>query len=315
MATNNMIRTGFFLAAILFIFMIAGFLIAGRTGMMIAFFIALAINFFSYWNSDKVVLKMYKAYPASPSHYPNYFEIVKTLAHKAKLPCPKIYVIEDDQPNAFATGRNPENAAVVATTGLLQRLTKEEISGVMAHEIAHIENRDILTMTICATFAGALSMLSNFGFLFPHHSNQEQGENNHNPLGFIGVLLAMILAPFLAMLIQMAVSRTREYSADFRGGQLCGNPLWLASALNKIAQPSNDVKSDQEKYNPATAHMFIINPLKGKKSDNFFTTHPATENRISELEKQAKSMGIFDINYNSSIQKAKKPSWMRFKNN
>lgn len=191
--------------------------------------------------------------------------MIRDLSQNAGLPMPKVYIYDSPQPNAFATGRNPENAAVAASTGLLERLTPEEVAGVMAHELAHVQNRDTLTMTITATLAGAISMLGNFAFFFGGNR-----ENNNNPLGFIGVLVAMIVAPLAAMLVQMAISRTREYSADRRGAEICGNPLWLASALQKISGMAQQIHNDDAERNPATAHMFIINPLSGERMDNLF---------------------------------------------
>src|SRR5690606_3381222 len=204
------------------------------------------------------------------------------LAARAGLPMPRVYIIENPQPNAFATGRNPQNAAVAATTGLISRLTPQELSGVMAHELAHVEHRDTLTMTITATLAGAISMLGNFAFFFGG------SRDNNNPFGFVGVLVAMIVAPLAAMLVQMAISRTREYSADRRGAEICGNPLWLASALDKIARNAQRIHNPDAERNPATAHLFIINPLSGQRMDNLFSTHPNTENRIAALQDMAR---------------------------
>ncbi|MEK1870823.1 MAG: zinc metalloprotease HtpX, partial [Rhizobium altiplani] len=264
-------------------FMAVGFLIGGRSGMMIAFVIAAGMNFFSYWNSDRMVLSAYRAQEVDERNAPEFFAIVRDLARNAGLPMPKVYLYDNPQPNAFATGRNPENAAVAASTGLLSALTPEEVAGVMAHELAHVQNRDTLTMTITATLAGAISMLGNFAFFFGGNRG-----NNNNPLGFIGVLLAMIVAPLAAMMVQMAISRTREYSADRRGAEICGNPLWLASALGKIARSASHVPNYDAERNPATAHMFIINPLTGAGVDNLFSTHPNTENRIAALQEMAR---------------------------
>ncbi len=265
------------------LFMAVGFLIGGRSGMMIAFVIAAGMNFFSYWNSDRMVLSAYRAREVDERNAPEFFAIVRDLARNAGLPMPKVYLYDSPQPNAFATGRNPENAAVAASTGLLSALTPEEGAGVMAHELAHVQNRDTLTMTITATLAGAISMLGNFAFFFGGNRG-----NNNNPLGFIGVLLAMIVAPLAAMMVQMAISRTREYSADRRGAEICGNPLWLASALGKIARSASHVPNYDAERNPATAHMFIINPLTGAGVDNLFSTHPNTENRIAALQEMAR---------------------------
>ncbi len=282
----NIVRTAMLLAAMTALFMGVGLLIGGKGGMMIALLVAIAMNFFSYWNSDRMVLSMYGAKEVDERSAPEYYGIVRDLAARAGLPMPRVYVINSDQPNAFATGRNPQNAAVAASTGLLHALCYEEVAGVMAHELAHIQNRDTLTMTLTATIAGAISMLANFAMFFGGSGNRE----NNNPLGFIGVLVAMIVAPFAAMLVQMAISRTREYSADRRGAEICGNPLWLASALKKIAVAAGRIPNDAAEHNPATAHMFIINPLSGERMDNLFSTHPNTENRIAALQEMACGM-------------------------
>jgi heat shock protein HtpX len=282
----NIVRTAMLLAFMTALFMGVGLLIGGKGGMMIALLVAIAMNFFSYWNSDRMVLSMYGAKEVDERSAPEYYGIVRDLAKRAGLPMPRVFVINSDQPNAFATGRNPQNAAVAASTGLLQALSYEEVAGVMAHELAHIQNRDTLTMTLTATIAGAISMLANFAMFFGGSGNRE----NNNPLGFIGVLIAMIVAPFAAMLVQMAISRTREYSADKRGAEICGNPLWLSSALGKIAVAAGRVPNNDAERNPATAHMFIINPLSGERMDNLFSTHPNTENRIAALEEMARGM-------------------------
>jgi heat shock protein HtpX len=266
------------------LFMGVGYLIGGTGGMMIAFLVAAVMNVFSYWNSDKMVLRMHHAVEVDARTAPEFYRIVADLAQNAGLPMPKVYVIHNQQPNAFATGRNPENAAVAASVGLLESLTDEEVAAVMAHELAHVEHRDTLIMTITATLAGAISMLGNFALFFGGN------RNNNNPLGFIGILVAMIVAPFAAMLVQMMISRTREYAADRRGAEICGNPLWLASALRKIALGAGRVVNEDAERNPATAHMFIINPLNGQRMDSLFSTHPATENRIAALEAMAGEM-------------------------
>lgn len=280
----NVIRTAMLLALMTALFMAVGFLIGGRGGMMIAFVIAAGMNVFSYWNSDKMVLRMYNAQEVDERSAPEYYGIVRDLAARAGLPMPRLFVIDSAQPNAFATGRNPENAAVAASTGLLHALNHDEVAGVMAHELAHIQNRDTLTMTITATLAGAISMLGNFAFFFG--GNRE----NNNPLGAIGTIVAMIVAPLAAMVVQMAISRTREYSADRRGAEICGKPLALASALSKIAGTAQRVVNTQAEHNPTTAPMFIINPLSGERMDNLFSTHPATENRIAALQQMAQEM-------------------------
>ncbi|MGH6761171.1 MAG: zinc metalloprotease HtpX [Phyllobacterium sp.] len=282
----NVVKTAMLLAFMTAIFMSVGYLIGGGSGMMIALVIAAAMNLFSYWNSDKMVLRMHHAVEVDERNAPEYYGIVKALAERAGLPMPKVYLIQNDQPNAFATGRNPENAAVAATTGLLQRLSHEEVAGVMAHELAHVQNRDILTMTITATIAGAISMLGNFALFFGGGNNRE-----NNGFGMIGTIIAIIVAPFAAMIVQMAISRTREYSADRLGAEICGNPLWLASALDKIARGAKQIVNEDAEHNPATAHMFIINPLNGQRGDNLFSTHPATENRIAALQEMAREFG------------------------
>jgi heat shock protein HtpX len=282
----NVIRTAMLIAFLTALFMGVGYLIGGSGGMMIALIMAAGMNFFSYWNADKMVLSMHNAVKVDGHSAPEYHAIVAELAARAGLPTPKTYLIDSPQPNAFATGRNPQNAAVAASTGLLERLSRDEVAAVMAHELAHVEHRDTLTMTITATLAGAISMLGNFAFFFGGN------RDNNNPLGFVGVLVAMIVAPLAAMLVQMAVSRTREYSADRRGAEICGNPLWLASALDKIARTAERIPNPTAERNPATAHLFIINPLSGQGMDNLFSTHPSTDNRIAALEAMAGEFAI-----------------------
>jgi heat shock protein HtpX len=282
----NFVRTAMLIAMMTAIFMGVGYMIGGTGGMTTAFLVAAAMNLFSYWNSDKIVLRMQHAMQVDARTAPEFYGIVEAMAKRANLPMPKVYVIDTDQPNAFATGRNPQNAAVAATTGLLRRLDQREVAAVVAHELAHIENRDTLTMTLTATLAGAISMLGNFALFFG--SNRD----NNNPFGFIGVLVAIIVAPFAAMLVQMAISRTREYSADARGAEIVGNPLWLVSALQKIAAYAKGIRNPAVEENPASAPLFIINPLHGERADNLFTTHPAFENRVAALEELARRMGI-----------------------
>ncbi len=277
----NTVRTAMLLAFMTALFMGVGFLIGGRSGMMIAFMIAAGMNLFSWWNSGNMVLRMHHAREVDANSAPEYYGLVRDLAQKAGLPMPRVYILNSDQPNAFATGRNPENAAVAASTGLLNRLSYDEVAGVMAHELAHVQNRDTLTMTITATLAGAISMLGNFAFFFGGN------RDNNNPFGFVGVLVAMIVAPLAAMLVQMAISRTREYAADKRGAEICGSPMSLASALKKIESYARGIPNMDAEQNPATAHMFIINPLSGERMDNLFSTHPDTANRIAALEKMA----------------------------
>ncbi|MBV2185329.1 MAG: zinc metalloprotease HtpX [Rhizobium sp.] len=274
----NFMRTAMLLAFMTALFMGVGYLIGGQSGMLIAFVVAAGMNFFSYWNSDRMVLSAYHAQEVDERTAPEFYRMVRDLAANAGLPMPRVYVFDNPQPNAFATGRNPENAAVAASTGLLSRLTPDEVAGVMAHELAHVENRDTLTMTVTATLAGAISMLSNFAFLFGGNR-----DDRNNPLGIVGVLVAMIVAPLAAMLVQMAISRTREYAADRRGAEICGSPRSLASALDKIAGDASHIENYDAERNPAMAHMFIINPLSGQRMDNLFSTHPNTENRIAAL--------------------------------
>lgn len=276
-------RTTLLLAALTGLFMAVGYAIGGQSGMVIAFIIALGMNAFSYWNSDRIVLRMHNAQEVDERTAPEYYDTVRQLAANAELPMPKVYIIHEDQPNAFATGRNPENAAVAATTGLLDRLSREEVAGVMAHELAHVKNRDTLIMTIAATIGAAISMLANFGLFF--------GGNRNNGIGIIGTLLMVFLAPLAAGMIQMAISRAREYQADKAGAYICQRPLWLASALQKIASGAKQINYSRAERNPATAHMFIINPLSGQGMDNLFSTHPATEKRIAALRELAREMG------------------------
>jgi heat shock protein HtpX len=285
----NYVRTAILLAGMTALFMGCGFLIGGQQGMLIALVLAAGMNFFAYWSSDKMVLRMYGARQVTQADAPAFYNIVAQLAEKAELPMPRVYIVENDQPNAFATGRNPENAAVCATTGLLRNLSHEEIAGVMAHELGHVKNRDTLTMTITATIAGAVSMLANFAMFAGMFGG---GNNNrNNPFGFVGVLLVAILAPMAAMLVQMAISRTREYAADAMGAQISGRPLWLASALEKLEHGSQVIDNDTAERNPATAHMFIINPLHANSVDSLFSTHPSTANRIRRLREIAGAVG------------------------
>ncbi len=277
----NTMRTGLLLAAMTGLFLAVGYLLGRETGMVVAFLVAAAMNLFAYWNADKLVLRMHGARLVERAGAPEFHDLVAELAQRASLPMPKLYIMDNPQPNAFATGRKPENAAVAATTGLLQLLNRDEIAGVMAHELAHIKNRDTLVMTVTATIA--ISMLANFGFLFG-------GRDRNSPLGPLGSILILILAPLAAMIVQMAVSRTREYGADRGGAEISGRPLALASALAKISGAAHRIENRSAEANPATAHLFIINPLSGRRMDNLFTTHPATENRIAALEAMAREM-------------------------
>ena len=281
----NYFRTAILLAGLTALFMGVGYLIGGAGGATIALLIAAATNLFAYWNSDRMVLSMYGAHEVDARSAPELVDLVATLAGRAGLPMPRVFLMDNPQPNAFATGRNPENAAVALTTGLVQSLNREELAGVIAHELAHIRNHDTLLMTVTATIAGAISMVAQFGMFFGGNRDNNQGP------GIIGSIAMMILAPLGAMLVQMAISRTREYAADDLGARICGQPMWLASALAKIADAAHQVPNPEAERNPATAHMFIINPLSGHGVDNLFTTHPSTENRIAALQQLAAQMG------------------------
>jgi heat shock protein HtpX len=274
---SGYLRTAVLMAAMTGLFLGLGALLGGMGGALIALAIAVAMNAWTWWNSDRMVLRMHGARPAP--HNDALTRMVHDMADRAGMPRPAVYIIEGDQPNAFATGRNPENAAVAATTGLLRHLGRDEIAAVMAHELAHIRNHDTTIMTITATFAGAISMLANFALFF--------GGNRNNPLGLIGTLALMILAPLGAALVQMAISRGREYEADRTGAEICGNPLWLASALGKISGLAARIDNETAERNPATAHMFIVNPLHAHARDRLFSTHPSAENRIAALREMA----------------------------
>jgi len=274
----NHTKTFILLAAMTALFGGVGFLIGGINGMLIALAVAVAMNAFSYWNADKMVLRAYKAQPVDGSHpdprVRTYYNDTVALAQRAGMPVPVITIIDSPQPNAFATGRDPEHAAVAATTGLLSMLTREEIAGVMAHELAHVKNRDTLTMTVTATIAGAIGVLANFAMFF--------GGDRDRP-NMIFSIAIMLLAPLAASVVQMAISRSREYEADRVGAEISGNPAALASALSKIEHGARVKPNHEAERNPATAHMFIINPLAGGMRDNLFSTHPATANRIAQL--------------------------------
>ena len=282
---TNFAKTALLLAMLTLIFVGMGSVIGGREGIVIAFVLALAMNAFALWRSDRLVLAMHKAQEVGPADAPQYYGIVREMAERAGLPMPRVCIMHQPQPNAFAAGRSPSNATVCASTGLLEQLTAEEVAGVMAHELAHIRNRDTLTMTVAATIGGAISMLAQWmqvSVLF--------GGNRRNGGNWLLSLAAMIVAPFAAMLVQMAISRSREYQADRLGAQICGNPLWLASALAKIQSMVRGLPNEAAEAMPATAPLFIINPLSGRGFDNFFATHPDTGNRIAELEKLAQEM-------------------------
>ncbi len=288
-----MIKTAMLMAGMTALFGFAGTMLGGFEGLLIALVFAIAVNLFAWYNSDKMVLRMYGAKEVPRGH--PLFEMVANLSLNAQLPVPKVYEIQSDQPNAFATGRNPENAAVSATTGLLERLNQNEIAAVMAHELAHIKNRDTTIMVVAATFAGAISMLANFAMFF--------GGRRNNNMGFIGLIAMMILAPLAASLIQMAISRSREYIADRVGAEICGNPLWLASALKSIQGFASKIDNHGAERNPSTAHMFIINPLHAHAHDKLFSTHPSTANRITALEAMVGKVKPNQSNHRSSIPK------------
>jgi heat shock protein HtpX len=278
----NTMRAGLLLAVMTGLFVGVGYLIGGGQGMVIAFVVAVGMNAFAYWNSDKMVLSMYGAQPVDRAGAPRFYDIVAGLAARAKLPMPKVYIIESEQPNAFATGRDPDHAAVAATTGLLNILDEREIAAVIGHELTHVKNRDTLVMTITATLAGAIGMLANFAFFFGGRRDERGG-------GF-GAIVAMVLAPIAATLVQLAISRTREYGADEGGAEISGDPMALASALEKLERTAQVVPNYQAQSHPATAHLFIVNPLSGEGADNLFSTHPSTANRIARLREIAGHM-------------------------
>ncbi len=279
--TGNSLRTFMLLAVMTALFMAIGYLVGGVGGAMLAFVLAAGMNVFAFWNADKLVLRMHGAREVTPDERdPALYQFARDtadMAHNAGMPAPRIYVIESAQPNAFATGRDLNNAAVAATTGLLRQLNRQEVMGVMAHELAHVKSRDTLTMTVTATLAGAIGFLANFALFF--------GPRNGG--GLIGGILLAVFAPMAAGLVQMAISRSREYEADRIGAEICGNPQWLASALEKIERGARQTINEGAERNPATAHMFIINPLNGQGADNLFSTHPATANRIARLREMA----------------------------
>ncbi|MBF0184149.1 MAG: zinc metalloprotease HtpX [Magnetococcales bacterium] len=274
----NDLRVFVLLAGLTALFALVGQALGGREGMMLALLLAVGMNFWAYWNSDQAVLRLFNAQEIDPQQMPDYYGIVQELARRANLPMPRVYIIDDPSPNAFATGRDPAHAAVAATTGILRLLSREELAGVMAHEMGHVYNRDILISTITASLAGAVTMLAQFGSLF-QSSDREREEG-----GGMGGLLMALLAPLAAMLIQMAISRSREYGADELGGRLCGNPLWLASALHKLEQGSQAIPLEGAAAHPATSHLFIVNPLSAGFLAGLFSTHPPMAERIQRLQ-------------------------------
>ncbi len=274
----NMMRTSLLLAGLTGLFLAVGYLAGGAAGMGIALLIAIGTNVFAYWNSDKVLLRMYGARQVDGQAAPQLHGLVEQLAHRAGLPMPKVYIMDSPQPNAFATGRDPEHGAVAVTSGLLRILNHQELAGVLAHELAHIKNRDTLIMTVTATIAGALSMLANFALFF--------GGNREGVHPIVNILL-VILAPIAAMLVQMATSRTREYGADRMGSEISGHPMWLASALEKLESSSKRAQNRKAEENPGTAHLFIVNPLSGRSLGSLFSTHPTTQDRVRALRELA----------------------------
>ncbi|QHE90527.1 zinc metalloprotease HtpX [Pandoraea fibrosis] len=279
----NWMKTTLLMAAITALFMVVGGMIGGKQGMMLALAFALAMNFFSYWFSDKMVLRMYNAQQVDETSAPQFYNMVRELSQRAGLPMPKVYLINEDAPNAFATGRNPENAAVAATTGILRVLSDRELRGVMAHELAHVKHRDILISTISATMAGAISALANFAMFF---GGRDENGRPANPIASIAVA---ILAPLAASLIQMAISRAREFEADRGGAEISGDPQALAAALDKIHRYAQGIPFEAAEQHPATAQMMIMNPLSGGAIANLFSTHPATEERIARLMEMART--------------------------
>src|SRR6185503_16394704 len=271
----NTLKTGILMSLLMGLLLVVGAAIGGASGMMIAFLFAAGTNLFAYWNSDKMLLRMYGARQVDAHSAPELYRLVARLAEAAQLPMPKVFISDNPQPNAFATGRNPDHAAVCVTQGLLDRVNSEELAGVLAHELGHVKHRDTLTMTVVAVMAGAIGMLANFAFFMG-------GDRRNNALGMVGMLLVMLLAPFAAILVQMAISRSREFEADRAGAEITGRPLWLAGALEKIDRAARGTENPEADANPATAHMFIVNPLHGGMS-GLFASHPSTEERIARL--------------------------------
>ena len=281
----NLMKTAILMAAITALFMLLGRMLGGPSGMMLALVVALGMNFFSYWFSDKIVLKMYKAREVDDSTAPQFVAMVRELATNAGIPMPKVYLIDEDAPNAFATGRNPDNAAVAATTGIIRVLSARELRGVMAHELAHVKHRDILISTISATMAGAIGMLANFAMMFGGRGGDGQ---RSNPIASIAVAL---LAPLAASLIQMAISRAREFEADRGGAEISGDPAALASALDKIHRVAQGLPMEAAERHPETAQMMIMNPLSAGGLRGLFSTHPPTEERVAALMAMAQAGG------------------------
>ncbi len=279
----NYFRTALLLAALTGFFLVVGFLLGGQSGLMVALVVALGMNVFAYWNSDSMVLRMANAQEVGPNEAPELYGIVQQLAQRAGLPMPKVYIIDEEQPNAFATGRSPEHAAVAVNSGLLRHLSREEVTGVLAHELGHVKNRDTLTMTVAATLSGAIGMLASFGGLF----GGGRDENGRPLVSPVVALAAMFLAPLAASVVQMAISRSREYEADKAGAEISGNPLWLASALQRLHEGTQAIPNATAESNPATAHLYIDNPLSAGGMRSLFSTHPPMEERIARLQAMA----------------------------
>ncbi len=294
----NMLKTTMLLAALTALFMALGFTIGGKGGAMIALVIAAGMNLFTFWNADKIVLRMHGAREVDARSCPEFVGLVDGLARRAQMPTPRVYIIDSPHPNAFATGRNPANAAVAATTGLLGMLDRDEIEGVMAHELAHVRNHDTLIMTMTATIAGAISMLANFGMFFGGRRDGSQ---------MLATILAVFVAPFAAMIVQMAISRAREYGADRGGAEISGKPRALASALAKLAHGAAHIPNPVVERNPAAAALYIVPGMK-RGGDSLFSTHPATENRIAHLEALANEMGVLTPSPNFAAMPAPRRS-------
>jgi heat shock protein HtpX len=279
----NYMRTAVLLAALTAFFLVVGYLLGGRSGLMIALLAAIGMNVFAYWNSDQMVLRMSNAREVGAADAPELYGIVQQLAQRANMPMPRVYIIDEDQPNAFATGRSPEHAAVAANAGLLRLLSREEVTGVLAHELSHVRNRDTLTMTIAATLSGAIGMLASFGGL----SGGGRDANGNRLVSPVAAMAAMFLAPLGASLVQMAISRSREFEADRSGAELTGQPLWLASALRKLEQGTAQIQNPTADAHPAMAHLYIANPLSGSGLASLFSTHPSMDERVARLEAMA----------------------------
>jgi len=272
-----MAKTFILLAGMTALFLAVGYLVGGHAGALIALLVAGGMNLFAWWGSDGMVLRMHNAQPVTPQEAPQLYAMTERLAQRAGIPMPALYIIHEDQPNAFATGRSPEKGVVALNTGLLNMMSEQEVAGVIAHEMAHIKNRDTLIMAVTASIAGAIGFLAQFGFMFG--GNRE----GRSPFGVIGTILLMILGPIAAMVVQMAISRSREYEADAEGARICGDPAWLANGLTQLERYKQGRVNQTAEANPATAHMFIINPLSGFRIDGLFSTHPPTEERIARL--------------------------------